>query len=128
MLHTPSGTSAIYNTKNFPVKDDGIRIKAHHNNYRRMNWEKPSRTITQNNGVISSLCCVHPGRQNSNNKKLTFSDPRVLTIYELMIVSSIPENWDIPVWAEDSFIRKVIGEGIPPLVVQKIIKNLINQL
>ena len=128
MLHTASGTSAIYNTKHFPVKEDGVRIKAHHNNYRRMHWDKPSRTITQNNGVISSLCCVHPGRKNSNKKKLTFSDPRVLTIYEVMIVSSIPDDWNIPDWAEDNFIRKVIGEGIPPLIVQKIIKNLINQL
>ena len=93
-----------------------------------MHWDKPSRTITQNNGVISSLCCVHPGRKNSNKKKLTFSDPRVLTIYEVMIVSSIPDDWNIPDWAEDNFIRKVIGEGIPPLIVQKIIKNLINQL
>ena len=58
MMHTPSATSAIYNEKFYPQKDDGTRIKAHHNNYRRMDWNKPARTMTQNNGVISSLCCV----------------------------------------------------------------------
>jgi len=124
MMHTPSGKSAIYNLKNFPVKNDGRRIKAHHNNYRRMHWDKPSRTVTQNNGVISSLCCVHPGRKENG----LFSDPRVLTIYELMIVSSIPTSWKIPDWANENLIRKVIGEGIPPLMVKKTFENLVHQL
>ena len=62
MMHTPSGKSAIYNKVYYPQKENGVHIVAHHNHYRRMAWEKPSRTITQNNGVISSLACVHPGR------------------------------------------------------------------
>lgn len=128
MMHTPSGKSAIYNEKYFPVKDDGIRIKAHHNNYRRMNWDKPSRTITQNNGVISSLCCVHPGREYLDGKKILYSDPRVLTVYELLIVSTLPVNWNIPEWADESFIRKVIGEGIPPLMVKKVMVELLKLL
>jgi len=124
MMHTPSGKSAIYNPRYFPVKKDGKRVKAHHNHYRRMHWDKPSRTITQNSGVISSLCCVHPGREEGG----IYSDPRVLTIYELMIVSSIPTDWNIPDWADDNFIRKVIGEGIPPLMVSKTFETLIDQL
>jgi len=126
MLHTPSGKSAIYNSIYYPQKENNIKIKAHHNNYRRMNWDKPSRTITQNNGVISSLCCVHPGRPYTDKNNLTlYSDPRVLTIYELLIVSSLPLNWPIPEWADDTLIRKVIGEGIPPLMIKKIMKELL---
>jgi DNA (cytosine-5)-methyltransferase 1 len=128
MLNTPSGKSAIYNKVFFPKKNDGSRIKAHHNNYRRMHWDKPSRTITQNNGVISSLCCVHPGRPHKSGGTIVYSDPRVFTIYEIMIVSSIPENWNIPLWANETFIRKVIGEGIPPLMVNKVMLELLKYL
>ena len=128
LMHTPSGKSAIYNEKYFPQKEDGSRVKAHHNNYRRMNWCKPSRTITQNNGVMSSLCCVHPGREYVAGKKKLYSDPRVLTIYEILIVSSLPCDINIPEWAEDSFIRKVIGEGVPPLMIKKIMVELLNLL
>lgn len=125
MMHTPSGKSAIYNDTHFPQKADGSRIKAHHNNYRRMNWEKSSRTITQNNGVISSLCCVHPGREYKIENQVLYSDARTLTIFELMIVSSLPTNWNIPSWANETFIRKIIGEGIPPLMVKKVMLELI---
>ncbi len=125
MLHTPSATSAIYNEVYYPQKEGGVPVKAHHNNYRRMDWQKPARTMTQNNGVISSLCCVHPGHKIKINGKILYSDPRVLTIYELLIVSSLPTDWNIPTWAKDNFIRKVIGEGIPPLLVKKIMQNLL---
>jgi len=129
MLNTPSGKSAIYNEVYYPQKDNLVRVKAHHNNYRRMNWDKPSRTITQNNGVISSLCCVHPGRPfKSPNGDILYSDPRVLSIYELLIVSTLPLDWPIPDWADETFIRKVIGEGIPSLMVKNIMLELINQL
>lgn len=128
MMHTPSGKSAIYNDTHFPQKADGSRIKAHHNNYRRMHWDKPSRTITQNNGVISSLCCVHPGREYLLNGEVLYSDPRALTIFEVMIVSSLPTNWNIPSWADETFIRKVIGEGIPPLMVKKVMLELLKLL
>ena len=129
MLHTPTATSAIYNEKYFPKKENGVPVKAHHNNYRRMDWDKPSRTMTQNNGVISSLCCVHPGHEiKTKEGERLFSDPRVLSIYELLVVSSIPLNWKIPEWANDTFIRRVIGEGIPPLLVKKIFMYLLKKL
>ncbi|MEE1304390.1 MAG: DNA cytosine methyltransferase [Agathobacter sp.] len=129
MQHTPSGTSAIYNEVYYPQKPDGTRISAHENQYRRHSWEKPCRTITQNNGVVSSLCCVHPGKEytSANGEKL-YSDPRVLTIYELLLVSSLPVDWPIPLWAKDTLIRKVIGEGIPPLMVKKIMLELLKQI
>lgn len=128
MMHTPTGKSAIYNQKYYPQKNDGSKIKAHHNNYRRLKWDMPCRTITQNNGVISSLACVHPGRKYCVDGVELYSDPRVLTIYELMIVMTLPLDWKIPDWANESFIRNVIGEGIPSLLVKKIMMELINQI
>lgn len=128
MMHTPSGKSAIYNPVYYPQKEGGVHIVAHHNHYRRMAWEKPSRTITQNNGVISSLACVHPGRPYEKDGEVLYSDPRVLTIYELLIVSSLPLDWSIPSWAKESFIRKVIGEGIPSRLITVIIEQLLKQL
>ncbi len=128
MLHTPTGKSAIYNEVHYPQKDGGVPVKAHHNHYRRLKWDMPCRTITQNSGVMSSLCCVHPGRVFEENGQTLYSDPRVLTIYELMIVSSLPLDWNIPDWADSTLIRNVIGEGIPPMLIKKIMLELIEQL
>lgn len=129
MMHTPSGTSAIYNEIYFPQKADGSRISAHENQYRRHSWDKPCRTITQNNGVISSLCCVHPGYEyKSAEGDSLYSDARVFSIYELLIVSSLPTDWNIPAWANETLIRHVIGEGIPPLLVKKIIEQLLKHI
>lgn len=128
MMYTPTGKSAIYNEVHYPKKDDGTRIAAHHNNYRRMYWDKPARTMTQNNGVISSLACVHPGREYKLKGEILYSDPRVLSIYELLIVSSLPVNWNIPEWATETFIRRVIGEGIPPRIIALIVKELLKQI
>lgn len=129
MMHTPTGKSAIYNKKYYPQKNDGTPVKAHHNHYRRLKWDMPCRTITQNNGVISSLACVHPGREYKGlNGETLYSDPRVLTIYELLIVMSLPLDWPIPEWASETFIRRVLGEGIPSMLVKKIMQELINQI
>lgn len=128
MMHTITGKSAIYNEKYYPQKSGGIPVKAHHNHYRRLKWDMPCRTITQNNGVISSLACVHPGRPYQNELgEVLYSDPRVLTIYELLIVMSLPLNWPIPEWADETFIRKVIGEGIPSNLVKRIMQALLVQ-
>lgn len=129
MMHTPTGKSAIYNDVYYPQKADGTPVKAHHNHYRRLKWDMPCRTITQNNGVISSLACVHPGNLyiGADGEEL-YSDARVLTIYELLIVMSLPLNWPIPEWANESFIRKVFGEGIPSNLVREIMLSLLKQL
>lgn len=129
MMHTPTGKSAIYNEKYYPQKAGGVPVKAHHNHYRRLKWDMPCRTITQNNGVISSLACVHPGRYYEDEfGDILYSDPRVLTIYELLIVMSLPLDWPIPEWADETFIRKVIGEGIPSNLVRQILQALLEQL
>lgn len=129
MMHTPTGKSAIYNDIYYPQKAGGVPVKAHHNHYRRLKWDMPCRTIIQNNGVISSLACVHPGRlyQNESNEDL-YSDARVLSIYELLIVMSLPLDWSIPDWVSETFIRRAIGEGIPSKLTKEIMKALIQQL
>ena len=129
MMHTPSGKTAFDNEVYFPKKNNGDKVNGHYNTYRRLDWDKPSRTITQNSGVISSLCCVHPGKMYvSSSGETLYSDPRCLTIYELLIVSSLPRDWDIPDWADDKLVREVIGEGIPPMLVKNIVENLINNI
>lgn len=125
MMHTPTGKSAIYNDVYFPKKADGSAIKAHHNHYRRMNWDKPSRTITMFNGFISTLATVHPGRPYEKDDQILYSDPRALSVYELLIVMSIPTDWPIPDWADDAFLRSVIGEGIPSKMARDILYQLV---
>lgn len=53
-----------------------------------------------------------------------YSDPRVLTIFEMMRVMSLPDDWDIPEWASPQLIRQVIGEGVPPEAVRRIVAVL----
>lgn len=131
LQHTPTGKTAFDNDIYYPQKPNGDRIKGHYNHYRRLDWDKPSRTITQNNGVISSLACVHPGRlieDDGTEEGRIYSDARCFSIYELLIVTSLPTDWNIPDWANERMIRSVIGEGIPPLLVKRIVENLINNL
>ncbi len=128
MMHTPSGCTAFDNKNFYPKKDDGTRVNGHYNTYRRYDWDKPARTITQNNGVISSLCCVHPGKPYKENGEELYSDPRCLTLYELFIVFSLPKDWNVPDWADDRFIRQVIGEGIPPMLIKNVVEELTNNI
>ncbi|MDD3232218.1 MAG: DNA cytosine methyltransferase [Clostridia bacterium] len=128
LMHTPSGRTAFDNIDEFkPKKKDGTLVKGFKNTYKRQCWDKPAFTVTMFNRTIGSQNNVHPGRyigKDVNGFDL-YSDARVLTIYELMIVSSLPKDWNIPEWASDHFVRQVIGEGIPPLLVKKIMKELV---
>jgi DNA (cytosine-5)-methyltransferase 1 len=128
MIHTPTGKSAFENDFFYPKKSNGDKVKGRISCYKRYRWDNPANTVTQNNGVISSAVCVHPGRKIIKNNTVTYSDPRVLTIFELMIISSLPKNWDIPDWASEKLIRNIIGDGIPPLLVKRIMKELLIKL
>ena len=130
LMHTPTGQTAFDNIDKFkPRKKDGTYTKGFKNTYKRQSWDKPGYTITMYNRTIGSQNNVHPGRLVGKDKEgyNIYSDARVLTIYELIILSSLPKDWNIPNWASDHFIRQVIGEGIPPLLVQKIMHNLVIQ-
>ena len=119
MRHTPPGKSAIANEVYYPKKEDGSRIKGFHNTFKRMVWDAPCPARTTYCGSISSHNNVHPGYLQPDG---TYSDPRVLTLLETFLVSSIPEDIDFPKGATDTFIRTVIGEAIPPHLMERIIE------
>lgn len=121
MKHAPTGQSAFKNLKHYPRNKKGERINGYHDAYARMSWDKPAPTITIRSDAISSNSKVHPGRLKSDN---TYSDARVLSILELMLLSSLPENWNIPEWATEILIRQIIGESVPPLIMLKILEKI----
>lgn len=129
MRYTPSGCSAFANKKHKPIKEDGTFVKGYFNTYKRQNWDTPAYTVTMDNRKISSQNNVHPGRYigKSPDGYDLYSDPRALTLYELMIVSSLPTNWNIPSDAPEAFLRSTIGEGIPPLFIKKLFDNLMRE-
>lgn len=122
MMHTPTGCSARKNPIYFPKKKDGTMVGGAPRTYMRMDWNKAAPTITSFNQTISSFQNVHPGRLDE--KTGLYSDARVLTIFEMLRVMSLPDNWNIPDWAPNNLIRKVIGEGVPPEAVRRIVKVL----
>ncbi len=126
MQHTPTGKTAFDNTLYFPRKNDGSPVKGYHNTYKRQNWNTPAYAVTMDNRKISSQNNVHPGRIEYTNKngEVIYSDARVLTLYEIMKVSSLPDDWNIPESTSEQFLRRVIGEGIPPMFVKKVFENL----
>ena len=117
MRHTKPGTSAFNNEEYFPKKDNGEKIKGFHNTYKRMVWDKPAPARTTYSGSISSHNNVHPGRLQKDG---TYSDPRVLTLLETFIVSSISEDISFPKDATETYIRTIIGEAIPPKMLAEI--------
>lgn len=122
MKHTPTGKSAFDNLVYVPRKKDGSQIKGYGNTYKRMRWNAPAPTITMRNEIISSQENVHPGRKIGED---LWSDARVLTLRELLIVSSLPAEMNIPYNLSETTFRQLIGEGIPPLLLKKIMEGVI---
>lgn len=121
LKHTPEGKSAMTNPVFYPKKKDGSRVKGFHNTYKRMKWDEPAPARTTNSALISGHNNVHPGRRLSDG---TWSDARVLTLRELIIVSSLPLDWKIPDGYKETFIREIIGEAIPPMLSKKIVEQI----
>jgi len=121
LKHTPTGKTALHNSVHYPKKADGTRIKGYATTYKRIDWDKPSPTITMANGSISSQNNVHPGRLQEDG---TYSDARVLTLKEIFILTGLPDDWSPPEWASEQLIRQVKGEGVPP----KLIDNLLTTM
>ena len=126
MQHTAPGCTAFDNPVYFPVKENGDPVKGYHNTYKRQNWDTPAYTVTMDNRKISSQNNVHPGRVEYTNEKgeIIYSDARTLTLYELMKVMSLPDDWPVPLNTPEAFLRRIIGEGIPPLFVKKVFDKL----
>lgn len=93
-------------------------ISGFHSAYRRMKWDEPSRTLTQNLFYEASDNKIHPDQN------------RVLSVYEALVIQTIADydyHWTIngkPV--PITLIAKVIGESVPPKLIDFIAKKLIN--
>lgn len=118
MKHTPTGKTAFWNQVYYPQKKDGTKIKGYESSYRRIRWDAPAPTITIRNDCIASQRNVHPGRLLPDG---TYSDARVLTPLELMILDSLPADWNIPDDTPELLVRQCIGESIPPLMLKAIV-------
>jgi len=121
LKRTPSGKTALHNKVHYPKKEDGTRIKGYDTTYKRIEWDKPSPTITMANGSVSSQNNVHPGRLKEDG---TYSDARVLTLKEIFILTGLPDDWNPPEWASENLIRQVIGEGVPPRLIDSLLSTM----
>lgn len=121
LRHTPTGHSAVDNIKHYPIKTNGVRVKCYRNCYKRMSWDMPAPTVTMRNEIMSSQDKVHPGRSLGGG---LWSDARVLTPRELLTVMTLPPDLDLPTFVSDTAIRQFIGEGIPSLMVKKIMEGI----
>lgn len=127
MQHTPEGMAAWSNKKYYPTLADGTKSKGYKNTYKRQWWDRPAYTVTKYTSRLGSQENGHPGRhlnEYDDEERRIWSDPRVLTVYELMMVSSLPKDWNIPDWASDNVIREVIGECVPPKLLECAIEKL----
>lgn len=127
MQHTPEGCTAWNNEIFYPTLKDGTKGKGYKNTYKRQWWDKPAYTVTMYTGRIGSQENGHPGHpivDSSKEEERIWSDARVLSIYELMLVSSLPSDWDIPQWASSNMIREAIGEGVPPKLISAALETL----
>jgi DNA (cytosine-5)-methyltransferase 1 len=107
LKETPEGNTAFYNEKEehrpyLIDKTTGERrpIKGYDTTYKRMWWDKPSPTITMWSGSISSQSNVHP------------RDTRTLSVRELMLLQTMPENYRFLEGASDKEMRDMIGEAV----------------
>lgn len=121
LRHTPEGQSAMKNPVYYPRKADGSRVKGFHNTYNRMHWDEPAPARTTNNHLMSGHNNVHPGRLLPDG---TWSDARVLTLRELIIVSSLPLDWNIPNDIKEADLRIIIGEAVPPLLSKRMVETI----
>ena len=92
-------------------------LRGFHSAYRRMLWDEPARTLTQNFIYEASDNKLHP-TQN-----------RVLSIYEAMVVQTISRyDYTFRIEGRDisaARIAEVIGESVPPYVIHKICNMMV---
>lgn len=122
MSHTPTGQTAFKNEVEYPQKD-GRKIKGYNTTYKRIEWDRPSPTITMSSGSISSQNNVHPGNKYEKNGETLYDNARALTVYEIMLLTGLDDNWDPPT-TNEKLVRDIIGEAVPPKFLYHIIKNI----
>lgn len=93
-------------------------MKAFTSAYKRMSWDVPASTLTQNFQYACSDNKLHP------------SQDRVLSLYEGLVIQTIaqyPYSFEINgKIVSDGLIRDTIGESVPPLLTDKIVKHIID--
>ena len=127
MMHTPEGNSAWNNKIYYPTLADGTKSKGYKNTYKRQWWDKPAYTITKYTSRIGSQENGHPGYpivNSENEEERIWSDPRTMTVFELMRLTSLPDNWAIPENASANVIREILGECVPPRLVEHALISL----
>lgn len=127
MMHTPEGCTAWNNETYYPTLSDGTKSKGYKNTYKRQWWDKPAYTVTRYTSRIGSQENGHPGRaivDSPVEAERLWSDARVLSIFELMRVSSLPDDWNIPEGASSNVIREILGEGVPPRLLEYALMEL----
>lgn len=92
-------------------------MKAFVSAYKRMYWDEPASTLTQNFQYACSDNKLHP------------TQDRVLSLYEGLVIQTIanyPFSFEIDgKYVADGLIRDTIGESVPPLLIDKIVKHII---
>lgn len=91
-------------------------IKGFHSAYRRMHYDRPANTLTQNFVFEASDNKIHP-EQN-----------RVLSIYEALIIQTI-DKYDYDFKLNGKYISKskfaqIIGESVPPLLIENVVSGI----
>ena len=126
MRHTPTGQTAKKNPVYYPQKPNGERIKSYADTFMRLKWDAVCPTRTMNSKGLSSSHNCHPGRPyvDTETGETLYTDARALSLLELFIVTSLPEDMDFPEWATDKLIRDVVGEGVPPKMMEAFIKKI----
>lgn len=92
-------------------------MKAFTSAYKRMSWNEPASTLTQNFQYACSDNKLHP------------SQDRVLSLYEGLIIQTIAEYpYSFVVDGKivnDGLIRDTIGESVPPRLIDLIVKHIL---
>ncbi len=127
-LHTSNKDTPIYCEKCGKLlprptvidKKSGKRrlIKGYDTAYRRMEWDKPAATLTQNFIFEASDKKVHP------------SQTRVLSIYEALVLQTIAEyDYSLRINGEPiskNLCAEIIGESVPPKIIEIICRNILS--
>lgn len=92
-------------------------LRGFHSAYRRMNWDETARTLTQNFIYEASDNKIHP------------SQNRVLSVYEAMVLQTINRyEYEFQANGKNTStaqIAEVIGESVPPYLIEKICRMMI---
>ena len=102
------------------------RVKGRKSSYKRQAWNMPAATVVTESASLSSSNNGHPGRRIGvdGQGRPTYSDARAFSFYEVIIVSSLPDTFQIPEGFSEKEMRKMVGEGIPPLMMKAIMGSM----